>query len=924
MIYWFIMLFFSFEGLKAEEAYVSFDSQTEIMTSQSSLHQTKAFQKCWEHIDTGKSNEVSLTQIKIPHATQPPLHVEQKYLDEAQNQIYWDVSLSAMLSSFEFITLMSIPTYIQFRNLDPQTPHHVRFWAALKAAITGMTSNYFYAQALAPQAHQYINTGKTVVNSVLKNTPAWVWDKIKSTSCSTLGYACKTALKDDNYIDPKIQYFALKRKYEDVKFDLSLKLRNTIDDILGKIESTFFKEKGSFSLLVHVTPSDLKRLEKFNLILDALLNLPLISKRLHNDEVFPKLKNLLADYSEVVSQKMTSLAELMIRKSQVQHKDQNTQEKFPRSIIYLKGPLGLGKNYLAENFAKVLDLPLVPVELRIDSRVFKKEDTLFDAEGELNELTKAISSLPHDKRYKNAILLIKDFDSFMPDQTSYFERIFNPNLETKTSLQVHQDIASYTFILTGSKPLDSRLLDHVQVIEVDRFSFETKQKIACQYFGSISKNIPIQAEYVQVLNQLIEQDYNLNLSLNPLKNTLQDFINQIHSGKKYDLAILSRTLKEKSDKNWDINSAFTFLSIKFEKEKHLLSESVNHKIETHLEYIKNSGYLATKVNTHPAHLSAFGDSLGDPKIYFDNLNTLMKLPRGVKYIEDNESTQLKVEGLLKDYPEKVRLQMRSAIGSHIDSSQPKDHTMPNPYRSNILYFNGEPSTGKSYLSKALGEVLDLPVIYISLEDTSVGQFRGMSESIDTMEFSTLKFKFKPSKLTKELLPAQDGDPIKVKNAIIVIDEVEKILNNKANKNADDLLSVFLKLTDPENKTFHLGDVELDLDTSHFLWIFIGNELVDSSPFNDRVEVVKFDKFPLDGKIRIAQTEFKKIAKSQQLIVTNAHLTLVEELVRYEVETYDKGLRSILRTVNKFVKHETKNSLRDFDFKQDLDNQNQKR
>lgn len=221
-------------------------------------------------------------------------------------------------------------------------------------------------------------------------------------------------------------------------------------------------------------------------------------------------------------------------------------------------------------------------------------------------------------------------------------------------------------------------------------------------------------------------------------------------------------------------------------------------------------------------------------------------------------------------------------------------SMKDVNKNNIL-FVGDSGTGKTFLCETICNILDLPFEIIDASGLSDTGYIGASIT-DFLERLYNRF---------------DGDIEKIEKAIVVLDELDKLVDQpNANKNSNkDVASELLKVVEGSDISIKIGFSNVTINTSNMLFIGCGAF--------DGIENIVAERLKV-GK------EFKKhsigFAVSPEVSVENKELSKDE--LRERIEKEDLIKYGLLRElIGRFPLMVSLNSLKEEDLIKILKNQN---
>ena len=196
---------------------------------------------------------------------------------------------------------------------------------------------------------------------------------------------------------------------------------------------------------------------------------------------------------------------------------------------------------------------------------------------------------------------------------------------------------------------------------------------------------------------------------------------------------------------------------------------------------------------------------------------------------------------------------------------------------------GPPGVGKTSIAMAIAGSLNLKFYKIS-----VG---GLNDSTELIGSRKTYLGAMPGKIMQAIIKSD------VKNPVILIDEVDKLVKDYKGDPAATLLEI---LDETQNKYFVDNYIEEPFDLSEVIFILTANE-ADKIPNTllDRLEIIPIDSYSIYEKIGIAKNYLLKEIFEEY----NVNYKVSKEVLEYIVTKYTKepGVRELKRILEKLVR-----------------------
>ena len=207
-------------------------------------------------------------------------------------------------------------------------------------------------------------------------------------------------------------------------------------------------------------------------------------------------------------------------------------------------------------------------------------------------------------------------------------------------------------------------------------------------------------------------------------------------------------------------------------------------------------------------------------------------------------------------------------------------------KGTLLCFVGPPGVGKTSLGQSIADATGRPFVRVSLG--------GVRDEAEIRGHRRTYVGALPGRLLAALKKA------KVKNPVVLLDEIDKLGNSWAGSPEAALLEVL----DPEqNKTFTDHYLEMPFDLSEVMFVCTANTLDTlSAPLRDRLEIVELTGYTPDEKLHIARKHLvEKRAKEHG--IADGRLAIADEALLAIVRDYTReaGVRQLDREIKKLCR-----------------------
>ncbi len=862
---------------------------------------TDAFQNKDHSVLTRKSNPKESCDKEI----------EEFYLNKARQITSYKTAISISATILAYASLVSpimIYYFIKTRSLK----------IASLSVFAMITTNLVAANLFSFQIFSWASTLDGFYKKIFLNWLTTGWSKKPGTSI---------------FEQLKTQSKALGFKYNDIKGSLP---KNHLQAIEGRLDLLQKKidQRSQTSSISIATADDNRHGDQTTQEMDVLIkSIITIFELARNVKTisFPSIKDhldlLLRDYSPEVQENLRRFT------GGIELASHSTSPDSFRSVIYFQGHSGTGRSYLARNYADVLGLPFIEMSFanvsleEVAGQKSYAEQTLNNGPFKMSLFSKALSSLPQENKYINAIIFIRDFDKIFSNQSKsenlddFFLNLFSKEKLNLQDLGVEVDISKTIFILSGSTPIKSQALrEKIPTVSFGSVELNQRMKITCHYLGQHKVDSISNADLNSIIN-LVKIDDKYSIGVHSLLSTIDDFVKHrafckadlVFSKKKCEDFNFEEILEKNTRHNWNPAHALELFQKKFKVDRKLIPKSTKDVLEKHLAYLKSIDFSNNQ----------FLGEKKDLSVYFRNLDYVLSLPRQARNIDSHkDEIYSQLASVLRNYSEGIKDKIGQSVKTHVLASSSHE----NDGLRTILYFFGIPGTGKTHLAKKLKEATGLSLVHISLAEASADDIVSQSSYTD---YSQLNFGdgpplritrengagfginnfWKLDKLTRlsQALVHDNGEQLE-KNAILFFDEADKVLNDS---NKSGLKSMMLSFLNPDQKEILLSDLGVKVDISQFLVILAGNETLHENALMDRVVSINFEGFDKKQKEEIAwerfQSFFKRPCLDHKICLTeeelgphSAHLQKIKTFNKDHLTQDEKtGVRDILQKTSSY-------------------------
>lgn len=303
------------------------------------------------------------------------------------------------------------------------------------------------------------------------------------------------------------------------------------------------------------------------------------------------------------------------------------------------------------------------------------------------------------------------------------------------------------------------------------------------------------------------------------------------------------------------------------------AQSKNQQLQEKLDQLQASEQIKEQIQREINRLQSLGNNGTELAVQRNYVDTLLALPWDLRKEEEKDFSR--TEQILESGHyglEKVKERILESLAVRMLQERGD---------SPILCLVGPPGTGKTSIAKSIAEALDKVYVRISLG--------GVRDEAEIRGHRRTYVGAMPGRIANALKQA------KVKNPLLLFDEIDKVGTDQRGDTASALLEV---LDREQNQKFVDHYVELPLDLSEVFFVCTANQTSTiPQPLLDRMEVIEVSSYTEEEKYQIA----KKYLWKKQLVqngLDSKQISIDKKALMEIINGYTKeaGVRKLERSL----------------------------
>lgn len=242
---------------------------------------------------------------------------------------------------------------------------------------------------------------------------------------------------------------------------------------------------------------------------------------------------------------------------------------------------------------------------------------------------------------------------------------------------------------------------------------------------------------------------------------------------------------------------------------------------------------------------------------------------------DTDTSLAKINAISDNFPKDYRNEM-------LKTGRQLEQHGEGGFNKYSLLLLGEPGTGKTWFVNKLAEAYNVPFIKIFLsqikykEDLLGGKTHNYGEDKEGALLLAL---------TKH----------ERRGGIIFMDEADKI-------DLKLIEGLMLSFLDPANNCLEFGKLNNCYPINNYVFVLAANKALDSEPLNDRIKTLKFEKFNLKKRERIALNYVNETKLDKLEIGKENRAKFYADVKTLVKADKNPGIRSLLLIIDDYLRH----------------------